>query len=453
MPQPTTRRRFLKLTASGAATLACRAVACHSEVPAKEPRGANDRLNMAAIGVGNRGEVNLSEVRSENIVALCDVDQRMLDSQQRKFPSATVYRDFRPLLERSDLDAVVISTPDHTHFHAASQALSQGLHVYCEKPLAHSVWEVRQLAQAAARSEVATQMGNQHHSSAGYLRVVDWVRSGRLGEIREVHSWTSRPIWPQGIPRPAKVEPVPAELDWNLWLGPAPERPFHSIYHPLRWRGWWDFGGGALADMGPHLLDPAFMALDLTLPTRISAESSEVNEETLPAWSIVRFEFPAVGERPGVSVIWYDGGKQPPASVTGTANPPPNGTLLVGSEASLFAPELGGRPLVIPPAGKPRPAAPDARDAADGAPIGHHAQWLRACRGGPPAGSSFDYAARLTETCLLGNIALRCGRTLGWNAQAMKFVDCPEAGGYLQRDYRDGWQLSGGTPAARGVER
>ncbi|MCO6455246.1 MAG: Gfo/Idh/MocA family oxidoreductase [Pirellulaceae bacterium] len=433
MPPTSSRRQFLGQCAWAAAAT----TGFWSELAAQEAQGPNDRLHLAAIGVGNRGSVNLAELRSENVVALCDVDQQQLDQQHQRYPQAAVYRDFRRLLERRDLDAVVISTPDHTHFHPAWAALQLGLHVYCEKPLAHSIWEVRQLAEAARRAGVATQMGNQHHASSGYARVVDWVRSGRLGTIREVHSWTDRPLWPQGVDRPVEVLPVPDHLDWDLWLGPAPERPYHSIYHPIRWRGWWDFGGGALADMGPHLLDPAYWALELALPERIEARSDPVHDETLPESSQVTFEFAASGRRPAVRVHWYDGGRKPAREVTGTDDPPANGTLLVGTEARLFAPELGGRPLVIPLAGKERPESPPAS-----VPVspGHHAEWLRACKGGPAAGSEFSYAARLTETCLLGNIAIRTGQTLTWLADSMRFADCRQADALLRREYREGWR-------------
>ncbi len=433
-PAALTRRRFV--AGSAAAGLAVTA-GYWSESAAAAGRSAAEKLNVAAIGVGNRGSVNLASVNTENIVALCDVDQAKLAPQRARYPDAAAYRDFRELLERDDIDAVLVSTPDHTHFHAARLAILRGMHVYCERPLAHSIWEVRQLQALAARAGVATQMGNQHHSSRGYAEVVDWVRSGRLGEVREVHCWTNRPLWPQGIDRP-EPEPVPDTLAWDLWLGPAPERPYHSIYHPIRWRGWWDFGGGALADRGPHQLDPAYWALKLTLPSRISAESSPVNSETLPAWSIVRFAFPAVEDRPPVDVTWYDGGKLPPRSVTGTADPPSNGTMLIGSEARLFVPELGKRPIVIPAEGRARPPRPEPTTTAV---IDHHAQWLQACRGGPPAGSRFEYGGPLTETCLLGNIAIRTGRHLHWDARRMAFQDDAGANEYLRREYREGWRL------------
>ena len=449
-PRDVTRRRFLSATAGsvvGAGVGASIFFGCPrsadggywSETPAAPSRAAIERLNLAAIGLGNRGADNLSLVKSEHIVALCDVDATKLARQRERFPSATAYRDFRELMEREDLDAVVVSTPNHTHFHVARLALEHKLHVYCEKPLTHSVWEVRQLMAAAKRSGVATQMGNQHHSSRGYADVVEWVRSGRLGEVREVHVWTNRPLWPQGVDRP-KPQPVPETLDWDLWLGPAPLRPYNPIYHPLRWRGWWDFGGGALGDRGPHQLDPAYWALNLTLPTRISAESEAVNAETFPRWSIVRMEFPAVGDRPPVKLTWYDGDKRPPRDVLGVANPPSNGTLLVGSEASLFAPELGKRPIVLPLEGKTRPAKPKRRIPD---PIEHHADWLRACKGGPPASSPFQYGGPLTETCLLGNIAIRTGRELSWDAERAIFPEDAEANEYLRPAYRDGWQVSG----------
>ncbi|MCA9204074.1 MAG: Gfo/Idh/MocA family oxidoreductase, partial [Planctomycetales bacterium] len=348
----------------------------------------------------------------------------------------------------------VISTPDHTHAPIALAALRRGLHVYCEKPLAHSVAELRSMSAAATeRPSLVTQMGNQHHASDGYRRAVEWIRSGRLGEVREVHVWSSRPIWPQGIDRPADAPPVPESLHWDLWLGPAPERPYHPAYHPMRWRGWWDFANGAIGDMGPHLIDAVQWGLNLPSPVRIEAESSPVNDETAPLWSIVRFDFemPSTEASDGepaaadanppstvreLSLTWYDGGKQPPAEVTGVARPPAQGALVIGSDAKLFIPELGRQPIVVPrQKGEriepPEPSLPR--------PASHMDEWLTACKQGRSTSSDFAYGRQLSELCLLGAIATRVGQPLTWSTTDGHFTNNPAANKLLKREYRDGW--------------
>jgi predicted dehydrogenase len=337
-----------------------------------------------------------------------------------------------------NLDAVIISTPDHTHYLAAMLAMQRGLHVYCEKPLAHSVWEVRQMAAAAKQYKVVTQFGNHHHTSEGYRRVAEIIQSGVIGAVREVHAWTNRPIWPQGIAPPTDVQPVPAYLDWDLWLGPAPVRPFHETYHPSGWRGWRDFGCGALGDMGPHLLDPVFWALKLTYPTHIVAQSPPCNADTFPASSSVQFVFPARDQLPPVELSWYDGQQQPTREVTGVDQLPSNGVLFLGERAKLFAPDYGGLPIVMPAkVGEviplPKPFLPESP--------GHHVQWLRACKENRATSSDFEYAARLTETCLLGNIATRVRKPLHWNADTTQFLNHGPANQHLRRQYRDGWKL------------
>ena len=253
----------------------------------------SEKLNIGVIGVGGRGSDNLAALADENIAALCDVDERELQPVAARYSKAKTHRDFRKLIEQNELDAVVIATPNHTHAVAAIAALRRGLHVYCEKPLAHTFDEAQRMVAAAHDTRCVTQMGNQHHASAGYRRAVQILQSGVLGDVREIHAWTSRPLWPQGIARPTDAVKVHTELDWDLWLGPAPSRPFNAAYVPRKWRGWWDFGGGALGDFVPHILDPVYEGLRLGAPTSISPESSPVNDETLPEWSIVRFEFPA----------------------------------------------------------------------------------------------------------------------------------------------------------------
>ena len=431
----TTRRDFLNKTTTTAAA-GSTLVGVHVETSAAKSLSPNQVLNVAAIGVGNRGAVNIAEMKSENMVALCDVDEHFLDRMSARYPEAKTYHDLRELLTQENLDAVVISTPDHTHFYPAMVAMQRGLHVYVEKPLAHNVSEVCALKQLAREKKVVTQMGNQHHSSVGYRTCVEYLQAGVIGEVSEVHSWSNRPLWPQGIARPATKMKTPRGFHWPLWRGPAPRRPYHEVYHPFKWRGWYDFGTGALGDMGPHLLDPVFWAFALTTPSTIEAESSAVGGETFPAASIVRFEFPATDKRPALKLTWYDGGNHPPISVTGVRKPPKNGTMLIGSKARLFVPELGGQPIVLPhqrgekiPLPKPFLAVSP----------GQQRQWIQACKGEGVTDCNFDYSSSLTATCLLGNIAVRTGERLTWNPEKDEFEDNQRANQMLSREVRSEW--------------
>jgi predicted dehydrogenase len=437
--RPTSRREFLKRSTGIGAGL----WVVGSRVRAGD-RSPNETLNIGIIGAGGRGEANLQAVSGENIVALCDVDEHHLGQAAARFPAAKTYRDFRTLLEQKGLDAVVVSTPDHTHAAATVRALRLGKHVYCEKPLCHSIHEARAVARAAAEAKVATQMGNVGHSSEATRRIVELVRAGAIGPVREVHAWTNRPIWPQGIATRPEPQPVPGHVDWDLWLGPAPKRPYNAAYHPFKWRGWWDFGTGALGDMGCHVLDPAFWALELRDPSRVEAESATINAETAPAWSIVRYAFPARGGRPPVTLTWYDGGKLPPAELF-DGRPPAegsSGSLLVGARGRLLIRQGGGRGgrgyALLPErefAGyeEPGPTLPRSP--------GHHAEWIAACKTGGPTGTSFDYAGPLTEVVLLGNIALRAGREIGWDGPNLKLIDGPPDDLFLRRESRSGWSL------------
>jgi predicted dehydrogenase len=410
-------------------------------------RGAGEKLNIALIGAGGRGGDNLKAVSGENIVALCDVDENRLGEAAKGHAGARTYHDFRRMFDElhRQIDAVVVSTPDHTHAVAAKAALDLGKHVYCEKPLTHSIHEARVLAEAAARHKLATQMGNAGHSSEGTRRVVELIRSGAIGPIREVHAWTDRPIWPQAVDVPTGRPPVPKSLHWDLWLGPAPERPYHPAYHPFKWRGWWDFGTGALGDMGCHIIDAAFWALELRAPTSIEAESPPISPhpDTAPAWSIVRYDFPAHGSRPALTLTWYDGGKLPPSDLFDGHDPGKgsNGSLFVGTKGRLVVQRERGRPYRLLPekdfAGLevPKPTLPRSS--------GHHAEWIEACKTGKPTGTSFDYAGPLTELVLLGNVALRAGRRIDWDAAAMRATSGSSSIDdiYIRRDDRKGWSL------------
>jgi predicted dehydrogenase len=410
----------------------------------------SEKLNIAGIGVAGRGGGVLQGVESQNIVALCDVDWGHAAGAFRRYPKAKKYRDFRKMLdeEEKNIDAVTVATPDHIHAVASMAAIKRGKHVYCEKPLTHSVYEARMLAQAAREYKVATQMGNQGQASEGTRLMCECIWDGAIGPVREAHVWTDRPLrglnavyWPQGVDRPKDTPKVPDGLDWDLWLGPAPERPYHPAYVPFKWRGWWDFGTGALGDIGCHSLDPVFRALKLGAPTSVEASCTLVNKETYPVASVVRYQFPARGDMPPVKVTWYDGGMRPPRpdELEDGRRIGTGGHLFVGDKGKM----LGER--LIPQSrmseyGKPPQMIPRSP--------GHFVEWIEACKGGKPAGSNFDHAGPLAEAVLLGNVALRpevkenMNRTkLLWDGPNMKITNVPEANQFLRREYRDGWTL------------
>jgi len=406
-------------------------------------RPPSDVLNIGIIGVGGQGGSNRRNLRSENIVALCDVDDTKIAAGLEQSPDANTYRDFRVMLEKEPgIDAVVVSTPDHFHTVAAVTAMRLGKHVYVAKPLTHSISEARLMADTARRYGVATQMGNHGHSYDTARQINEWIWDGAIGDVREVHTWTNRPIWPQGLDRPEDTPPVPSTLDWDLWLGPAPERPYHPAYHPFSWRGWWDFGTGALGDMACHIIDFPFWALKLGHPASVEASSVGKTSETYPNGSIVRYEFPARGDMPPVTLNWYDGGLMPPRPEElepgrrmGTSG---GGGIFNGDKGKLMYGCYSNEATLIPQSfmdsyTQPAPSMPRSE--------GHHAEWIAACKGGPPAVSSFDYAGPLTEMILLGCIALRMDRKLEWDGENMVVTNEPDANQYITREYRDGWSL------------
>ena len=426
------RRAFLQRIAAASAA----AVAGGRGFPAHAgPKSPNEKLNIGIIGTSGRALGNIEGVEGENIVAVCDIDDRLLGRAGERFARARKYGDFRKLLDQADLDAVVISTADHTHVPAAVMAMRRGKHVYCEKPLSHSVTEARLAARTAAEAKVATQMGTQIHATENYRRVVELVRSGAIGPVRECHVWCDK-TW-SGGERPRDSPPVPPYLNWDLWLGPAPERPYHPTYQPANWRRWWDFGSGTLGDMACHVMDRPFWALNLRHPVSVASEGPPVHPETTPSWMIVRYEFSARGEAPPVALTWYDGGKRPPqlaeAKLPGWAM----GVLFVGEKGMLQADY--GRRLLFPEADFQgfQPPAPSLAPS-----IGHHAEWIVACKTGSATTCDFDYSGALTEAVLLGNVAYRAGKTLQWDHAAMKATNAPEADPYLSREYRKGWELS-----------
>ena len=422
------RREFLKHTALTAGTLL---LGCQSY---GRQSSANEKLNLGIIGVANRAASNLAAVSSQNIVALCDVDDDYLRGASQKYPSATTYNDFRKLLERNDLDAVVVSTPDHIHAPATMMALRRGFHVYCEKPLTHTVSEARLVAETARKHKRVTQMGTQIHAEKNYRRVVELVQSGAIGPVREVHNWVGS-VW-AGRPLAAATVPVPPNIHWDLWLGPAPMRPYDPAYLPAHWRGWWDFGGGAMSDMGCHHIDLSYWALGLRHPVSVEAEGPPVNPQTAPDWLIVHYEFPARGELPPVKLTWYNGDRRPHYFAEGKLPKWGDGTLFVGEKGMLLADY--GKHILLPEkdfAGfvPPQPSIPDS--------IGHHNEWIAACKNNSPTTCNFDYSGALAETVLLGNVAYRVGRKLEWDAKRLKATNCHEADALVQHHYRKGWRI------------
>ena len=438
------RRRFLKggAAAAGVMILPGSVFGRNGQPPPSE------KLNVACIGCGGRGGAAVDAMLSENIVALCDVDERRAAGAFRKAPDAKRYKDFRKMLYEMgpQIDAVTVSTPDHIHFPAAIMAVSMGKHVFVEKPLTHTVWEARQLRLAAKRMGVATQMGNQGHANESTRLMREWVQAGAIGPVREVHHWTNRPIWPQGIGRPDHKEgapKVPDHLDWDLWLGPAPERPYDPAYCPFKWRGWWDFGTGALGDMACHIMDAAFWALDLGYPTSVEAQSTNVNNETAPNASVITYQFPARGAMPPVKVMWYDGGLKPtiPDECKPDRKWDENGTLLIGDKGAMLSNTYNSSVRIIPEAkmkeflpNRPEKTIPRIEGG------NHFKEWIRACKGGVPAGSNFEHSGRLTETVLLGNLAIRSGRRLEWKGEKMEVTNYAAANQFVTKEYRDGWR-------------
>ncbi len=440
------RRAFLRDSAwlsAGAAT-----VGSTFSLAAPKKLSPSSKLNLGIIGAGGRGFDNLMGVQSENIVALCDVDDDRAKGAFARYPAAKRYRDFRRMLEKErTLDAVVISTPDHTHAIAALASMRRGLHVYCEKPLAHSIYEARQMAKVARETRVVTQMGQQGHAMEGSRRAVEIIRSGAIGDVTDLHVWTDRPAgwWPQGEHRPEETPQVPPYLDWDLWLGPAQARPYHPVYAPFKWRGRWDFGTGAIGDMGVHNLDTAFWALELGIPTSAEVkESSLRTEDCPPLWSVMELRYPARGTQPPVKLTFYDGKKLPPSALFHGETITDNGSLVIGSKGTLYTRTWHGGEtvkdmfLLLPTkqfAGyqPPPPTLPRTSE--------HHLEWIQACKGGPRAQSDFAYAATLTEGLLVGFLAQRTGKRIEWDSKNMKARGCPEADSFIRPRFRKGWTL------------
>ena len=420
-----TRREFLVATAG---------VWVGSATGLGQERSPNAKLNIGLIGVGGRGAQNMAPITNENIVAICDVDEQPLGKAAKRFPKAKQYRDFRKMIdEAKDLDAVVISTPHHTHAPATARALKAGKHVYCEKPLTHTVWEARVIAELAAKHKVATQHGTNAHTFSCFRRAVELVQSGAIGAVREVHVWIDEGYG--GASRPKDRPPVPANLDWDLWLGPSPERPYHKTYHPYGWHYYSDFGEGTVGNMGPHLQDLPFWALKLRHPLSVEAEGPPFDPESPPKWLIVRYEYGAREKLPPVKLTWYHGGKRPNFPEGFDPKGWNQGILFVGEKGQVAA---DYKKLLLLPQSKfadftpPKSFCPSRE---------HHAEWIRACKTGEPTSCPFEYAGPLIEAVHLGLVAYGVRQRIEWDAANLKAKSCPEADRFIRREYRKGWEL------------
>ncbi len=453
-PNKLTRRETLK------------SAAAFMILPAGLARGyaANEKIDVGVVGLAGMGVKDARGVRDAgaNIVALCDVDDTFLDMRSEEFPKAKKYRDFRKMIDSGNLDAVIVATPDHTHAYISVYAMKQGLHVYCEKPLTQTVREARLMTQMAEKTGLTTQMGTQSSASESVMKTVDLIRSGALGEITEIHVSTDRPIWPQGYDRLPGKDPVPKTLDWDLFLGPAPLRPYRGmypkghmvygpekkkqsefeiaglepvpplgvVYHPFVWRGFLDFGSGALGDIAPHAMNVIFWALDLNAPSAVEVlETSGMTRDMYPDWSVLRFDWPRRGVHPPLSIHWYDGGKLPPEEISGGKR----GMVWIGTKGSLPAgrgPFAGTKTEPYP---DPEPTNWKRKDV--------YTDWVAAIREGRPAPCHFGYAGPFTEAYQLGNVALRVGHRIEWDALAFHVTNCQEANQYLHREDRQGWEL------------
>jgi len=433
--QKITRRGFL----SGVAATAAFTIVPRHVLGGPGRVSPSEKLSIACIGVGGMGASDVGQVSTENIIAMCDVDWKHAAGTFGRFPNVKKYRDFRIMLDKegNNIDAVTVSTPDNIHAVAAMAAIKMGKHVYCQKPLCHDIFEVRQLTEAAREHKVMTQMGIQVHADSCVRLVAEMIKSGLIGEVRKVDIWSGK-NWGGGE-RPKESEPVPETLDWDLWLGPAPWRPYHSTYLPSNWRRWWDFGTGTLGDMGCHIIDPVFWALDLGYPTSVEARPAKFSNETYPVATTVQWEFPVRGDLPPVTITWNDGDRRPdrPEELEEERKLPDQGGLYYGEKGTILAPHMGN-PRLIPESKMKGLKMPEPFL---GRGVNHYQDWIKACKGGPKPLANFDYAGPLSETILLGNVAALAGEKLHWDGPNLKVTNLPEVNKYLRRKYREGWIL------------
>lgn len=457
--QNQTRRTFIKSVATTGAVLP-------TVMPTlARAQSANSKVNIAGCGVQGKGASDLALTsKNNNVVALCDVDDNNLAKAGATYTKARQYNDWRIMLEQKDIDAVTVSTPDHMHAPVAITAMNLGKHVYVQKPLSHDVYEARIMRQVAKKNNVITQMGNQGHSSIGYRAVVDLVRSGVIGKIKAAHTWSNRPIWPQGVDRPKGSSPVPSNLHWDLWIGTAPMRPYvgaqeeaegnprnkkrspRGVYNPFNWRGWFDFGAGALGDMGCHIIDPVFWALELDSPDSVKFTGPNSNGETYPTDSRIRYKFPGTQytKNKTINVTWHDGGNKPSEKLAHLAEGqklPDNGCLFIGEKGEILCPH-GGGPQILPRELHVEYVKANGQKKYDA--WDHYQIWTEAIKGNGKTNDDFDYAGPLTETVVMGNISVRYpDQELKWDGKAMKFTNAPDANKHVRRTYRKGWEVKG----------
>jgi predicted dehydrogenase len=449
MSSPGPTRRDLLLATAAAASAAALASCASSPPPVLRPRAANDRLRIGVVGCGGKGLSDMQAcARTADIVALCDVDLGKAKQAREEQPKATFYDDWRDLVDRERLDGLVVSTPDHSHAGPALAAMARGVHVFVQKPLSHTVAEARLLRDAARKTKLITSMGNQGTCLDGFRTAAECVRGGVIGTVTEVHVWTDRPIWPQGIDRPKHVDPIPSSLRWDLWLGPAAWRPYASGrkdgefkgYAPFHWRAWWDFGTGALGDMACHVANLPFYALELDAPTSVEAIADGRNSETAPKRATIKFQFPARGTRGPVTMYWYDGGDLPPAELLPGVKLRSGGFLLKGDRGTLYSPTDYGERFDIYQNGEiavvpmPQPYLPRSP--------GIHDEWLEGIRTGVQPMANFEYAGPFTEAMLLGNLALRTGERLEWDAATLRVTNSAAAQELVGKSYRRGFELT-----------
>jgi hypothetical protein len=464
-----TRRRFLYYSA-----LASAAVTAFPAIGKPRPRmpGSGEKLRIGAVGAGGKGSSDIQHCSTEDIVAICDADEHQAADARKKHPNAKYYQDWREMLEKEEknIDAVTVSTPDHLHAIIASAAIKMGKHVYCQKPLTQTVYEARYLRKLAKEYKVVTQMGNQGSSEDGLRRAVEVIQGGVIGPVKQIHVWTNRPIWPQGITRPPGEDPVPESFKWNLWLGPAPERPFkRDVYHPFKWRGWFDFGTGALGDMACHTANMPFRAAKLGYPRLVElVDHSELNPDTYPKTSKIRFVFPEREGLPETEFFWYDGNPEdksvnplrPPEDLTRDIKEmmdkvPSSGCLVIGEKGQVFSPDDYGSRFFIKlndekelkngndhEAAKVVPVTLPRNNLSKDTDAKQHLEWIAACKGGITPYSNFGIAAYLTEIILLGCVALRVGKRLDWDGPKMRATNAPEAAHFVKRNYRKGFGLA-----------
>lgn len=481
LPSSLSRRQFIYYSALAASAAATTSSAAFGR-PKPRKLGSGDKLRVASVGCGGKGRSDVGHCATEEVVALCDADENQGADARKAFPNAKFYSDWRQLLDKEakNIDAVIVSTPDHMHALVASAAIKLGKHVYCQKPLTRTVYEARYLRKLAKEYGVVTQMGNQGSSEDGLRRAVEVIHSGIIGAVKQIHVWSNRPIWPQGIRRPTGEDPVPANFKWDLWLGPAPMRPFKAgVYHPFAWRGWFDFGTGALGDMACHTANMPFRAAKLGYPRLVELlDHSELNPDTYPKTSKIRFVFPPREGLPETEFFWYDGNPQdksqkplrPPDDVTTAIREmmekvPDSGALLIGEKGQVFSPDdYGARfflklndekefknsteheavkavPVTIPRNENRLPGSSTEGRRPDGDQR-QKLEWIAACKGGPAPYSNFDIAAYLTEIILLGCVALRVGKRLEWDGPNMRATNAPEAAQFVRPPYRKGWKLA-----------